>query len=176
MGCVVRNIASVKRSGAFPREHSFAVRKSDSYPADQRPAHRDIRDAAGGQLRLDHGPARCTREGRLKPAAWAGRACIAHRPAIGLHQHQGARDDSRELSLWIRGIRGYATRGADRTLPLHDLPEGSQCGILDRRPVAHIWLSDAVPWLAYGRDLPQLVGGQGSQRVTAASRVDEGPG
>ena len=33
------------------------------------------------------------------------------------------------------------------------------------RPSVHIWVSDAVPWLAYGPDLPQLSGGRGSQPV-----------
>ena len=33
------------------------------------------------------------------------------------------------------------------------------------RPSVHIWVSDAVPWLAYGPDLPQFSGGRGSQRV-----------
>jgi hypothetical protein len=38
------------------------------------------------------------------------------------------------------------------------------------RPAVHIWVSDAVPWLAYGSDLPQLSGGRGSHPIGAAQR------
>jgi len=37
------------------------------------------------------------------------------------------------------------------------------------RPVVHIWVSDAVPWLEYGPDLPHLSGGRGSAPI----RVEE---
>lgn len=33
------------------------------------------------------------------------------------------------------------------------------------RPSLHIWVADAVPWLAYGPDLPRFVGGLGSRRI-----------
>ena len=34
-------------------------------------------------------------------------------------------------------------------------------------PSAHIWVSDAVPWLAYGPDLPRFSGGRGTARVSS---------
>ena len=39
------------------------------------------------------------------------------------------------------------------------------------RPVIHIWMSDAVPWLAYGPELPHLAAGLGSAAIGGAEGV-----
>ena len=109
--------------------------------------------------------------------------CITCRKAHGAAFATTARVARRDFR-WTRGeaeLRHYASSpGKHRhfcgTCGTHLMAEWVdqdavilRLGALDTdpgaRPAAHIWMSDAVPWLDYGADLPQLTGAPGSRRV-----------